>query len=260
MFLSANTRPDIAYAVHQAARFTHFLRASHAAAVKRILRYLSGTRDKCLYLDPLRNWQVDTYVDSDFAGLYAVEHPEDSTSVKSRTGYIILYQGCPLLWVSRLQTLIALSTVKAEYMALSQSMRDLISIREILKELNSIVLPDHSNKSTYTTYSKVFKQVPTTTVKAILPTTLSTQLEMDEYLPTSKVYKDNTVTLKYAQMPKISPRTKHIGIPYHWFRTKIINTEVTIEPVSTKDQHGDIFTKGLPKVPFEHARHSIMRW
>jgi hypothetical protein len=46
MYLSANTQPDIAFAVHQAARFTHNPRASHAAAIKRILRYLKATKDK----------------------------------------------------------------------------------------------------------------------------------------------------------------------------------------------------------------------
>jgi hypothetical protein len=43
MYLAANTRPDIAYAVHQAARYTHDPRASHAVAIKRILRYIKGT-------------------------------------------------------------------------------------------------------------------------------------------------------------------------------------------------------------------------
>jgi hypothetical protein len=46
MYLSGNSRPDIAYAVHQAARFTHQPRASHAAGVKRILRYLQKTKTK----------------------------------------------------------------------------------------------------------------------------------------------------------------------------------------------------------------------
>jgi len=44
MYISGNTRPDIAYAVHQAARFTHCARQSHAAGVKRILRYLKKKR------------------------------------------------------------------------------------------------------------------------------------------------------------------------------------------------------------------------
>jgi hypothetical protein len=40
MYLAANTRPDIVYAVHQAARYRHAPKASHAIAVKQILRYL----------------------------------------------------------------------------------------------------------------------------------------------------------------------------------------------------------------------------
>ena len=132
MYISANTRPDIAYAVHQAARFSHSPKDSHSTAVKRILRYLKRTQDKGLHLRPNNTHRVDCYVDADFAGNFAVEHPQNPESVKSRTGYIILYQGSPLLWVSKLQTQIALSTMEAEYVALSQAMRDLIPIRENL--------------------------------------------------------------------------------------------------------------------------------
>jgi hypothetical protein len=112
MFLSANTRPDIAFAVHQAAHFSHSPRASHAFAVKRILRYLQKTNDKGFYLRPNSTLSVDCYVDADFAGNFAAEPSASPDSVKSRTGYIILYRGSPLLWVSKLQSLIALSTMK----------------------------------------------------------------------------------------------------------------------------------------------------
>ena len=131
MYLSANTRPDIAYAVHQAARFSHAPRHSHAIAVRRILRYLQKTKTMGLLLKPTNTQRVDCYVDADFAGLFAVENNQDPISVKSRTGYVVLYKGSPLLWVSKMQTQIALSTMEAEYVALSQAMRYLIPIREI---------------------------------------------------------------------------------------------------------------------------------
>ena len=121
MYVAANTRPDIAFAVHQAARFSHAPRNSHATAVKRILRYLKGTKEKGFKLCPNATHQVDCYVDADFAGNFAVENPTSPESVKSRTGYILLYRGSPLLWVSKLQTQLALSTMEAEYVALSQS-------------------------------------------------------------------------------------------------------------------------------------------
>ena len=46
LYLSTNTRPDIAYAVSQVARFSHNPKKSHASAVKTLIRYLSGTKDQ----------------------------------------------------------------------------------------------------------------------------------------------------------------------------------------------------------------------
>jgi hypothetical protein len=120
MYLTAYTRPDIAYAVHQAARYTHSPKASHSVAVKRILRYLVSTREKGIFFKPNNSNQIDCHVDADFAGLFSVEDGQNTVSVKSRTGYVIFFCGVPLLWVSKLQTLIVLLTMEAEYVALSQ--------------------------------------------------------------------------------------------------------------------------------------------
>ena len=46
MYLSSNSRPDIQYAVHQCARFTHFPKKTHEGATLQICRYLQGTKDK----------------------------------------------------------------------------------------------------------------------------------------------------------------------------------------------------------------------
>ena len=50
----------------------------------------------------------------------------------SRTGYVIMYANCTIHWVSRLQTEIALSTAKAEYLALSQALRNVIPLTTLL--------------------------------------------------------------------------------------------------------------------------------
>ena len=44
MYLAKNTRPDIAFAVHQCARFTHNPKHSHSVGIKRIIMYLQGTQ------------------------------------------------------------------------------------------------------------------------------------------------------------------------------------------------------------------------
>jgi hypothetical protein len=62
----------------------------------------------------------------------------DAASVQSCTGYVITYQGAPLMWVSKMQTQIARSTMEAEYIALSKSMQDLIPICKVLKKMMTI--------------------------------------------------------------------------------------------------------------------------
>ena len=156
IYLAGSTRPDISYAVHQCARFTHAPRKSHVVGIKRILRYLQGTKDKGLILNPSETLQVDCYVDADFAGLWNVEQDQDPLCVKSRTGYIICFMGCPLTWVSKLQTQIALSTMEGEYLALSQVMRDLIAIREIFKKIETFVIAWKCKSGELSTYSRAF--------------------------------------------------------------------------------------------------------
>ena len=62
-FLEKSTRGDISYPVHQCARFASDPRESHAEAVKRIGRYLMGTKDKGVILDPKVN-SFECYVDA----------------------------------------------------------------------------------------------------------------------------------------------------------------------------------------------------
>jgi hypothetical protein len=245
MYLAGNTRPDIAYAVHQAARFTHGARNSHASGIKRILRYLQKTKMEGLILRPQADLRVDCYVDADFGGLFSVEDKQDPISVKSRTGYVILYRGAPLLWVSKMQTQIALSTMEAEYIALSQSMRDLIPIREVLKEIMTVVFERQADIS-YHSHSKAYEDANEGTILY--------------NIPQSTVYEDNDACLKFARMPKLTPRTKHIGVPYHWFRTQVENLELHIERIDTSTQLGDQFTKGLTVDLFRVARKRLMGW
>ena len=75
LYLSGHTRPDIAFAVSQCARYTFKPTKRHVATLKRIGRYLKGTADKGLILHPSRSLQVDCYPDADFAGLYGHEDP-----------------------------------------------------------------------------------------------------------------------------------------------------------------------------------------
>ena len=139
LYLASNSRPEIAYVVHQCARFTHNPKASHRAATKRICRYLQGTKMKGLILKPSKQLTVDCFVDADFAGQWNVENPEDPLCVKSQMGYVLLVGNCPVQWVSKLQSEISGSTMEAEYISQSTAMRDLIPLRTLVDEVKDLI-------------------------------------------------------------------------------------------------------------------------
>ena len=137
LYLAGHSRPDITFAVHQAARFSFCCKRSHEVALIRIGRYLKATSKKGMALRPTKELKVDCYPDADFAGLWPYEDDQNPTCVKSRTGFVITLSDCPVLWQSKLQTEIAMSTMEAEYVALSASCRELFPIVDLAKELGA---------------------------------------------------------------------------------------------------------------------------
>ena len=134
-YLSGHTRPELGFSVHQCGRYSHNPRAIHEAALKRIGRYLINTKDKGIILTPTEDLKIDCFADADFAGLWSYEDPNDPVCVQSRTGYVIMFCGVPIIWKSKLQTEITLSTMEAEYVALSMAMKELLPLRELIIEI-----------------------------------------------------------------------------------------------------------------------------
>ena len=227
LYISSNTRPDIQFAVHQAARFTHAPKKSHAQAVKRIIRYLVGTADKGIQFVPDLNAGLDCYVDADFAGLWGHEDDQDPVSVKSRTGFTLTLFGCPIIWASKLQTEITLSSTAAEYVAFSMAMRELLPMRALLGEMS---------------------------------TKLDLQL-LSTSLVRSTVFEDNQGCLSLVNVPKMSTKNKYLALKYHFFRSQIGEANgIVAKYIKTTEQKADIFTKGLPAEQFRHIRKLLIGW
>jgi hypothetical protein len=130
-YIEKSTRPDISCAVHQCARFGADPRSKHGRAITWLGRYLAGNRDKGLIFKPDQEQEFNCYVDADFSGNWTTEDAEtDMDTAHSRTGYIITYTNCPVIWASKLQTRVALSTTEAEYMALSTALREVIPLTD----------------------------------------------------------------------------------------------------------------------------------
>jgi hypothetical protein len=227
-YLSNNSRPDISFAVNQCARYTHNPKKTHSIAVKRIVKYLVGTCDKGLVMTPDKDFNLNMYADADFAGLWnSAADEQDPVRVKSCSGHVIFLSNFPLSWSSKLQTEIACSTMEAEFIALSSAMRDLLPARLLLNHIGKVL-----------------------------------QLKFPEGADLkSTVFEDNNGYLQLATIPKMTPRSKHIGVKYFWFRSKVGPSHgINIIKCDTKDQVADIFTKGLPFDQFAILCSKLMGW
>jgi hypothetical protein len=226
-YIEKGTRSNISYIIHQCARFVEKPKESHARALRWLARYLHATKDKGLIPKPDKQKDLEVYVDADFSGDW---DPEDAATnrdtARSRHGYIITYQGCPLLWKSQVQTEIALSSTESEYTGLSYALREVIPIMEILKEMKRLRFPVKSTKPTIH----------------------------------CKVWGDNSGALEMAKTHKYRPRTKHLNIKLHHFRDYVVRNEISVHKIDTKDQRADYLTKPVNIEILECRRKLVMGW
>ena len=169
---------------------------------------------------------MEVWVDADFAGNWNRSESEDRDTARSRHGYIIMYEGCPILHKSQLQTEIALSSTESEYTGLSYALREAIPIMRLLREFKT---------RGFTT------DEPTTKIHC-------------------KVYEDNSGALEMAKEYKYRPRTKFLNIKLHHFRDYVERGEVTIHKVSTHDQRADYLTKPLDEITHKKHRWKVQGW
>ena len=129
MYLMLSTRPDIAYAVSMLSRFLNCYSNEHWIAAKQVLRYLAGTQDVALHYsaDSCPSHTITAFTDTDWGG--------DVNTRKSTEGYCIMVNQCTISWRSALQKSIALSSAEAEYMGLSQSIKEILWIKGLLQDL-----------------------------------------------------------------------------------------------------------------------------
>ena len=202
-------------ATHQCARFSIKPMRLHEQAVIRIGRYLLSTKYRGMIYRPDSKRGLEVFVDADFAGGWNPEDAKNADNVYC-TDYVICYAGCPMFWQSKLQTEIALLTAEAEYIALSQALRETLPMSNLIREMN-VIFPLYLPKP-----------------KFVL-----------------KVRKDNQSFIAMTNNPKFTPQTRHIAIKYHHLRKHVKKSQsnpdgfIEIEYYSTEEQLADIFTKPI---------------
>ena len=118
LYLIKHSRPDIANVVRELAK--EMTGASQAALKEllRVIKFVIDTKDLGLKVEPMQKqndkWSMLVYTDRDWAG--------DKDSRHSVSGYIMYLLGVPILWKSKLQRTVALSSSEAEYYALNKAL------------------------------------------------------------------------------------------------------------------------------------------
>jgi hypothetical protein len=95
---------------------------------------------------------------------------------------------------------------------------------------------------------------------------ISVQFQRDVQFETATfkttLHEDHTDALILAKMEpeRMALRSKHSGVKYHWFRTKLKPNEIEIDRIDTKLQRADFLTKSLRTKTFEANRKLTMGW
>lgn len=129
LYLSACTRPDIAFAVGRLARYASEPTEAHAAAAKTVLRYLRGTTHWGLCYSGAK--ALTGYCDADFGG--------DLDTRRSTSGYSFMLKGAAISWMSKVQPTVAASTTEAEYIAAAAAAKEAVWLKALMGELTGDV-------------------------------------------------------------------------------------------------------------------------
>lgn len=209
LYISQRTRPDISFAVNKLSQFCACYGEKQWIAAKRVLRYLKSTQSFGIVYERTGKSLI-AFSDADWAN--------DPRDRKSISGFVVFLANGPVSWSATKQNLVTLSTMEAEYVALSQCVKEVAWLRELLSELQM----EHSLENA------------------------------------TDIMCDNQACISHANNPIESSRTKHVAIKFHYVREKVNDGVVQLLYMPTEDNIADIFTKPLGKTLFEKHRSKIV--
>ena len=218
LYLAVCTRPDISFAVSSLARSLHAPTRRHFSMINRVLRYLSTTKSHGILYPAGNGEQLDlrAFCDADWAGDLEKRH--------STTGFFIEVNGAPVAWKSVRQSIIALSTAEAEYIALSTTGKEISWIRRLFAEIK-----DHK---------RICGDVP---------------------LLCTPIFTDSTAALSIAEKDSINARTKHIDVRFHHIRLLRMNDVISFAHVPSARNRADFLTKPLERAIYQPLRDEIVK-
>ncbi|KAL7477079.1 hypothetical protein ACHAW6_002895, partial [Cyclotella cf. meneghiniana] len=120
------------------AKYSSNPKQEHGQAIIYMVHYLIKTSDLGLHFKRDVSKGFYCYADMEFLGEWNKDFAKlDPSTAKSRSGWFILYTNCLVIWCSKLQSQVVLSTTEAEYISLSQALCNVIPVMALLEEMRA---------------------------------------------------------------------------------------------------------------------------
>jgi Reverse transcriptase (RNA-dependent DNA polymerase) len=140
LYLVKHSRPDLANSIREFSKVMDCAEQSHWKELLRMVKYVSLSRNKelCLFPDKNDTWMLEVFSNSDYSG--------DKDTRRSVSGYVIYCNGSPIAWRSKGQKLVTLSSTEAEYVAISEAVREVRFVYQVMRSLKiEVKLPIRVN-------------------------------------------------------------------------------------------------------------------
>lgn len=208
MYAQVCTRPDIAFIVGVLGRYLSNPGVDHWNAAKRVMRYLKRTKDYMLTYRRSDRLEIIGYSDSDFAGCQDTK--------RSTSGYVFKLAEGVISWKSVKQTLIASSTMAAEFIACYEASNHGIWLRNFVTGLRIV----------------------------------------DGIEKPLKIFCDNNSAVMYSNNNRSSSKSKFIDIKFLVVKERVQSGQIKIELIGADSMLADPLTTGLtPQAFHEHTSH-----
>ena len=206
MYAQTCTRPDISFAVGMLGRYQSNPGVHHWKAAKKVLRYLQGTKEHMLIYRRSNNLEVIGYSDSDYAGCVDTR--------KSTFGYLFLLADGAISWKSAKQSVIATSTMEAEFVACFEATIQSLWLRNFISGLGIV----------------------------------------DSIAKPLRIYCDNTAAVFFSKNDRYTKGANHMDLKYLSVKEEVQNQRVSIVHIGPDHMIADPLTKGLlPKIFIGHV-------
>ena len=163
-----------------------------------MLGYVKATETKRLKLSKVENIRINTFSDASYAS--------DRDDRKSITGYIVMIDKAPIVWKTLKQSCVTLSTMEAEYVAVTEATKETLWLSNVIKECADVnILPDE--------------------------------------IPIPTIHVDNMATIRFSETAIENRRSKHIQVRLFFMRDLISTRTIELQHINGTKNIADMLTK-----------------